>query len=162
MEVVLIASVGLNGELGKHGDLCWHIREDLKHFKEVTMGADVVMGRKTWESLPKRPLPGRRNIVISSQAGYVAEGADMARSFKEALAFASADAVFIIGGASVYNEAIRNADKLEITRIMASDPDADTFFPPIDPALWVLADESEVFSSPEGMDYRFLTYRKRN
>lgn len=147
---VIIASVGINGELGRDGDLCWHIREDLRHFKELTMGHPVIMGRKTWESLPRRPLPGRENIVVSSRG----------KSLEEALAQGGPDA-FIIGGASVYEQALPFADRLELTRIMASDPLADTFFPAIDPDRWVLSSRSEDMVTDDGIVYRYESYRLR-
>ena len=151
--ITIIASIGENNELGKNGDLCWHIREDLKHFKELTMGGAVIMGRKTWDSLPKKPLPGRTNIVISRSEGNVG-------SLEEALSLAQESNIFIIGGASVYTQAMPLAILLEITRIFASDPDADTFFPPINPEEWELTNASEVLESPEGLRFRYETFTR--
>ena len=155
--MTIVASIGENNELGRGGDLCWHIREDLLHFKELTMGGAVIMGRKTWESLPRRPLPGRLNIVISSSA----DGA--VRSLPEALAMAAEAGMeaYVIGGASVYAQAMPLADTLELTRIYASDPEADTFFPTVSPEEWEIERESEIHTSPEGVKYRYITYRRR-
>lgn len=148
--MTIIASVGENNELGRGGDLCWHIRDDLRHFKELTMGHAVVMGRKTWESLPRKPLPGRTNIVVSSQG----------KSLVQALEEGGSDA-FVIGGASIYAQALPLADRLELTRILASDPAADTFFPEINPDEWVETRRSETMTSPDGTAYRFVTLQRR-
>lgn len=165
MILSLIASAGANNEIGREGDLCWHIREDLRHFKQLTIGFPVIMGRKTWESLPKRPLPGRLNIVIGTPSKIeVAEGEEnvaKASSLKEALSIAresGAQKAYIIGGASVYSQAIPVADRLDITRIFASDPEADTFFPEIDPSRWQLKEASDIMTSDNGVSYRFETY----
>lgn len=161
--MTVIASIGERGELGRGGDLCWHIREDLRRFRELTMGSPVIMGRKTWESLPRRPLPGRLNIVVSRNPLFTggADGADaphvVARSLPEALKAAGGDG-FIIGGASLYEQALPLADRLELTRILAADPEADTFFPAIDPARWRLTACSEVMTDATGLRFRYETY----
>lgn len=183
MDFTMIASVGEKGELGKSGDLCWHIREDLAHFKTLTMGGIVIMGRKTWESLPKKPLPGRINVVVTSAAGdqsSTGEGVQphlYASSLKEALdkVYAGEKStfgreepamphpVFIIGGASIYSQAMPQARKLEITRILASDPEADTFFPEINMEEWRLEMESPVMTSESNpkLSFRYQTYVRR-
>lgn len=167
-DITLIASIGANNELGRSGDLCWHIREDLRHFRELTTGHPVIMGRKTWESLPKKPLPGRLNIVISTrdlgmrtEAGETDAEPVQASTLEEALkaaAKASQAAPFIIGGASVYSQALPCAGHLELTRILADDPLADTFFPPIDPADWRLVSQSEIHTATDGLRFRYETY----
>lgn len=161
--VSVIVSVGENGEIGRGGDLCWHIREDLQRFKNLTMGHRVVMGRKTWESLPRRPLPGRENVVITRSDKDSGEfsGAIRASSLQDALSGASADPVYIIGGASVYQQAMPIADTLEITRILAADPEADTYFPEIDEKTWNLESRSEEMTSENGLRFRYETYRRR-
>lgn len=151
--MTIIVSVGLKGEIGKGGDLCWHIREDLRRFKALTTGHAVVMGRKTWDSLPVKPLPGRENIVVSCSDGSLP-------GLEEALRKAGPDA-YVIGGASIYRQALPLADRLEITRIMATEPDADTFFPDIDPAEWRLVAESEVMTSGNGLEFKYETYENR-
>lgn len=149
--LTLIAAVAKDGAIGHRGQLLWHIPEDLKHFKTVTMGAPVVMGRATWESLPFRPLPGRLNIVVSRNSDYRpfnAKGADVSdrvRVFTDldaALNAAENEAdslgkeAFVIGGGHIYAATIDRATALELTLIDAEVPDADTHFPPVDPALW--------------------------
>lgn len=155
--VTLIASVGERGEIGRDGNLCWHIPEDLRRFKELTMGSAVVMGRNTWESLPRRPLPGRKNIVVSSSGGRQDDGAVWVKSLGEALE-AAGDGCFIIGGESVYAASMPLAGRLEITRIMASDPSADRFFPAIDPGRWRLVEAGEPMTSKNGLQFRYETY----
>ena len=169
--MTIIVSIGENNEIGRSGDLCWHIREDLRHFKAITMGHPVIMGRKTWQSLPKKPLPGRLNIVISSQSiDFDGDGlAIAARGLEEALEIAGQESKaagmdaepFIIGGASIYARALPKADRLEITRILASDPEADTFFPLFSEEEWRLADHSDTFKSESGVEYRYETWLRR-
>lgn len=161
LPLTLIASVGENLELGKGGDLCWHIREDLRHFKELTMGGAVIMGRSTWESLPKKPLPGRKNIVITTNPDYESPGAVTVGSLELALEEARGQEAFIIGGESVYRQAMPLATNLEITRIYASESEADKFFPAIDPAEWALEEESELMSAPGAPSYRFQRYIRK-
>jgi dihydrofolate reductase len=132
MKVVLIAAVGRHGEIGRGNDLLWRTREDLLHLKNTTMGHPVVMGRKTWDSLPERfrPLPGRRNLVVSRNAAFEASGAEAVTSLDAALA-ACADAprVFVVGGAQLYALALPRADELVLTEVDAAFDDADAFFP---------------------------------
>lgn len=163
---VIIAAVGQQRELGIRGDLIWHLPGDLRHFKSTTLGAPVVMGRNTWESLPKRPLPRRLNIVITSRPDYHPEGAMTAPSLEEAVAIAesqSADdtsAIFIIGGASVYQQAIHLADSMIITLIEATEPQADVLFPEIDPEVWSVKESSQPMTE-NGITYRFVTYIRK-
>lgn len=169
--IVLIAAVARHGAIGRKGDLLWHLPEDLRHFKRVTSGSCVVMGRKTWESLPKRPLPGRRNIVVTRNADYVAEGAEVLTSLKDALQAARATAscgegntrekmVFIIGGGELYAASMPYADRLELTEIDAEAADADTFFPEVDKDIWELTKVEEAETESE-IPYRFCTYESR-
>jgi dihydrofolate reductase len=119
-EVVIIAAVAKNRVIGKDNQLIWNIPEDMAHFKALTAGHTVIMGRKTWESLPPRfrPLPGRRNIVISRQADYSAPDAELAESLEIALKMASTVAfAFVIGGEQIYRQAMAVADRLEITEV---------------------------------------------
>lgn len=131
MTISMIASIGKNNELGKGNDLIWHFKEDMKFFKETTMGHSVIMGRKTFESLPKA-LPGRKNIVITRDSAYSADGICTVSSPQEAIAAADTDEVFILGGGSIYNLFLPKADKLYLTEIEAEEPDADTYFPAFD------------------------------
>lgn len=127
----MIAAIGKNNELGKGNDLIWHFKEDMKFFKETTMGHSVIMGRKTFESLPKA-LPGRKNIVITRDSAYSADGICTVSSPEEAIAAADTGEVFIIGGGCIYNLFLPKADKLYLTEIEAEEPDADTYFPDFD------------------------------
>ncbi|MDE6301510.1 MAG: dihydrofolate reductase [Muribaculaceae bacterium] len=160
--VEIIVAVGRDGAIGRRGDLAFHIREDLRRFKQLTMGHPVIMGRKTFESLPKGALPGRRNVVISSNPDYTAEGAEVVHSLKEAVELCTgSEKVFIIGGGQVYAQAMPLAERLHLTRIDADTPDADTFFPEIDSETWHETERSEQASDPSGLTYRFITLEKK-
>ncbi|MDE6854137.1 MAG: dihydrofolate reductase [Muribaculaceae bacterium] len=130
MQVSIIAAIDRCGGIGRRGDLLFHISADLRRFKALTMGNTIVMGRRTFESLPKGALPGRRNIVVTRQPDYTAEGAETAGNIREAIAMSSTP-VFIIGGGQIYTQSIALADRLELTVIDAKADDADTFFPPV-------------------------------
>jgi dihydrofolate reductase len=156
-EVVIIAAVARNRVIGKDNRLLWNIPEDMAHFKTLTASHTVVMGRKTWESLPPRfrPLPNRRNIVISRQADYAAPGAEVADSLENALKLAStAVTVFVIGGEQIYAQAMGIADRLEITEV-DREPDGDAWFPEIAAVDW------EKAAKTEGAGFAFVTYRRR-
>ena len=156
-EIVIIAAVAKNRVIGKDNTLIWNIPEDMAHFKALTSGQTVIMGRKTWESLPPRfrPLPGRRNIVISRQADYEAPGAELAGSLELALQLAApAETAFIIGGEQIYRQAMAVADRLEITEVEL-EPEGDAWFPEIPPAEW------EKTATSAGQGYAFATYRRR-
>ena len=134
MEVIIIAAIGRKSEIGKGNDLLWKLPNDMKFFKEKTLGHAVIMGRKTYESIPKkyRPLKDRLNIVISSNNKYEEEGVVMAKSPSDALKIAENsdyDQVFVIGGASIYENLIDKINKMYITEVAASFDDADVFFP---------------------------------
>ena len=155
----LIAAVPRNRAIGRHGGLVWHESEDQKHFRRVTLGCPVIMGRRTWDSLPPRfrPLPGRRNIVVTRNADWRAEGAERAASLEAALAgVADADKVFVIGGAELYALALPRADELVLTEIEA-DLEGDVFFPD-----WPRAQFRQLSSEPHvsaaGVGYRFNHY----
>lgn len=133
--ITIIAAAGENNALGKDNKLIWHLSDDLKHFKNLTKGHHVIMGRKTFESMPKA-LPNRTNVVISRQKDYVAENAQVVSSLEAALAFAQEDdRPFIIGGGEIYSQALPFADCIELTRVH-DDFEADTFFPEIDTTVW--------------------------
>lgn len=156
--VTLIAAVARDGGIGRAGDLLVRLPGDLPRFKRLTMGAPVVMGRKTWDSLG-RALPGRRNLVITRDRGFRAEGAEAVASLAEALALAAPVArVFVIGGAEIYALALPFADELQLTEIDATFP-ADTFFPSWDRAGFVET-MREPLASPDGMRYAFTTYTR--
>lgn len=136
--ITLIAAVAKNNCIGSNGKLPWHIPEDFEHFKRHTMGKMVLMGRKTWESLPPkfRPLPNRTNVVITRQKGYdVPPGVEVYPTIDDAVAAHAADHVYVIGGAQLYEQTIGRADHLIITHIDRT-VDGDAFFPEVDPAVW--------------------------
>lgn len=135
--ISIIVAIAENYAMGRNNELLCHLPNDLKHFKEKTSGKTVIMGKRTFFSLPKHPLPNRRNIVISDIQGEQIEGAEMAYSIEEAVRMADAGQEnFIIGGGMVYRQFMDIADKLYITHIHHSWPDADTFFPEIRPEVW--------------------------
>ena len=139
----VIVAVADNGIIGAGGDLPWRLPEDMKHFRRTTMGHAVIMGRKTWESLG-RPLKGRDNIVVTRQAGYDAPGAQVAAGLDEALALVRPDdeLPFVIGGASLYAEALPRATVLHLTEVHAR-PEGDTWFPELDRSAWREAERRE-------------------
>lgn len=144
MEKCIIAAVAEDGAIGKDNGLLWHLKEDLKYFKKVTMGCPVIMGRRTFESIG-RPLPGRRNIVVSKTMQRTAQSGPVvvAGSLEEAYRIAGdAPRCFVIGGAQLYSEAVGTADRLYITAVHAGFPDADRFFPETDPGCWKLESSS--------------------
>ena len=152
----LIAAVPRNGAIGKNNALIWHEPEDLKNFRRVTMGAPVIMGRKTWDSLPARfrPLPGRRNVVVTRNADWHADGAEAVGSFEAALALLTdAAKAFVIGGAELFALSLPLADELVLTEIDA-ELDGDVFFP-----AWDRAQFACVERDPRA-GYSFVTYRR--
>ncbi len=152
--ITIVAAIGRNNALGKDNQLLWRLPKDLRHFKELTENHPVVMGRKTYESIGK-PLPNRTNIVVSRKSGWFEEGILIVSTLKEALKFAKKinENIFIIGGGEIYKQTIDQADRLEITLVDA-DPDADTFFPPINPKIWQKIDE-ECFGKDEKNEFSF-------
>jgi dihydrofolate reductase len=134
--IALVVAAAKNGVIGREGRLPWHIPSELKRFKALTWGKPIIMGRKTWESLPRRPLPGRRNIVLTRQAGFAAEGAISVHSVDEALAAAGdADEIAVIGGGEIYAMFMPRAARIYLTEVdMVAE--GDTKFPPLDMSLW--------------------------
>ena len=161
-ELILIAAVARNGAIGKDNGLLFHDPADQRHFKQATTGCPVVMGRKTWDSLPLRfrPLPGRRNVVVSRTAGFTAEGAQTASSLDAALSQLAGDArVFVIGGAELYAMALSMADTLMLTEVHA-DLAGDTFFPDWPRSLFDEVSRLPAVSAA-GLAFDFVTYRRR-
>lgn len=141
--ISIIVAIAENMAIGKNNDLLWHIPADLKRFKQITSGHPVVMGKRTWESLPRRPLPNRRNIVITDTEGEQLEGCEMAYSIEGAIEkFDLSEENFIIGGASVYTQFLPYANRLYLTFIHKPF-DADVFFPEIDFSQWELISKED-------------------
>ncbi|HET8748877.1 MAG TPA: dihydrofolate reductase [Ramlibacter sp.] len=160
MKLGLIYAQSRNGVIGQGGTLPWHLPEDLAHFKRTTMGAPVLMGRKTWDSLPPRfrPLPGRRNIVITRDPHWQAAGAERAGSLDEALALgADAETVWVTGGAEVFRLALPRADLAVVTEIDA-DFEGDTHAPELGAGWRETARERHV--SANGLPFSFVTYER--
>ncbi len=164
MNLRLIFARAANGAIGRDNAMPWHLPEDLAHFKQVTMGGTVVMGRKTWDSLPARfrPLPGRTNIVITRQDGWQADGALRAASLEHALELARphGDAVWIMGGAQIYAQALPLAGGVEVTQIH-QDFDGDAFAPELGPEWQETARTPVQRSTAGGLPFSFVSYSRR-
>ncbi len=159
MKLGLIFARARNGVIGVQGQLPWHLPEDLAHFKAKTQGCPVIMGRKTWDSLPPRfrPLPGRRNIVVTRQAAWQAEGAERAGSLDEALALcAQTPLAWVIGGAELYALAVSRADLAEVT-LIDRDYEGDAFAPELGAGWTEVARTQQVAAN--GLSHAFITYR---
>ena len=156
MEKIIIVAVSENNVIGKDGDIPWYFPEDMKHFKELTTGNPVIMGRKTFQSLPDdfRPLPDRRNIVLT-RSGFEAEGIETASSLEDAYKIAgeNSDKAFIIGGSTIYRLGLEDADRIEMTRIH-EEYEGDTYFPEMDEETW------EEVERDEREDLSFVTYSR--
>jgi dihydrofolate reductase len=156
-KVYLVAAVAANGVIGRHGHLPWHLPEDLKHFKRLTLGHPVIMGRKTWESLNGRPLPGRDNIVVTRTAGYEAPGAAVASSLDAALALCAGEGVvFVIGGEQLFAESLPAAAGLVLTEIHR-DYEGDVSFPKYDRSRW-RESQRELHTAADGTKFDFVLY----
>jgi len=154
--IYLIAAVAANGVIGRQGRLPWHLPEDLKHFKRLTLGHPIIMGRRTWESLGEL-LPGREHIVVTRRPGYEAPGAAVASSFDAALALCAAEPiVFVIGGSGLFAEALPLAAGLVMTEIHR-DYQGDAWFPPYDRSRW-RETQRERHVAPDGTKFDFVLY----
>ena len=169
MHIAIYVAIAENGVIGSKGGLPWRLSTDLKRFKAGTMGKPIVMGRKTWESFPKRPLPGRLNIVVTRDKAYRAEGAETVSSLRDAIALAeirgrcmaAVDEICVIGGGEIYRQALPLADRLHVTHVLAS-VDGDTVFPTIDPAVWRLASSEDVPpGEKDSHATRYAVYERR-
>lgn len=150
----VIVAIDENRGIGYGGDMLFHIREDLRRFKALTMGHALIMGRKTFDSLPNGALPGRRNIVITRNPDWTAPGAERARSLDDAIAMAGVDDIYVIGGGQIYAEALPIADVLDLTLIHKAAEKVDTYFPPYQQ----LFTEVDRIDMP---DYSFITLKRR-
>ncbi|MEU8589068.1 dihydrofolate reductase [Streptomyces sp. NPDC048664] len=168
MEVGLIWAQSLGGVIGAGNAIPWRLPEDMAHFKATTLGHPVVMGRRTWDSLPPRfrPLSGRRNIVVTRDAHWAAEGAERAGSIAEALALAaepqesaSAAATWVIGGGEIYRAALPHATVLSVTEVDTA-VDGDTYAPTPDAAAWAVTEDTGWRTSTSGLRYRIRGYAK--
>ena len=162
MRISIVAAVARGGVIGRDNAIPWRIPEDARHFRALTMGHPVVMGRRTWDSLPGqyRPLPGRRNVVLSRDPGWRAEGAERAGSLEEALRLVEGvPQLFVIGGADVYAAALPIADDLLLTEIDA-DVDGDTVFPPFDAVAFEETSREQLVSEI-GVPLSFVAYTRR-
>lgn len=162
-EITIIVALDENNGIGRNGDLLCHLPNDMKHFKQITTGHTVIMGRRTYESLPKGALPNRINVVITSGAAENFPGCLVARSVEEALSRCSnQEKIFIIGGGQLYRATLGLADQLCLTRIHHTFSDADTFFPEIDFDEWTLTvKEAHAADDKHHYPYTFLTYSKK-
>lgn len=162
MKITLIVAMSESNVIGMGNKMPWHLSEDLKRFKEITMGKPLVMGRKTHESIG-RPLPGRWNIVLSRDAGYHANGCTVLSGLDEALRVAkdrNEAEVMIIGGATLYEQTIEHADLIHLTLIQYKF-DGDTFFPNIDKDVWTVSDQTEIKTDPaNALKYSYITLER--
>lgn len=165
-KVVLVAAVAENGVIGRGGTLPWRLKSDMQHFRRLTIGRPVVMGRKTYESIGK-PLKDRTNIVITRDSGFAADGVVVANSLETAMDMAredarqrDADSIAIIGGAGIFSDCLALADRLEITLVHAA-PAGDTFFPSIDHTMWrEIARVRQDAAPGDDADVSFITYER--
>ncbi|WP_431483167.1 dihydrofolate reductase [Pseudomonas solani] len=162
----LIAALAQNRVIGRDNQLPWHLPADLKHFKALTLGKPIIMGRKTWDSLG-RPLPGRLNLVVSRQAGLQLEGAEVFASLEEAVVRAEAwareedaEEVMLIGGAQLYTQGLEHGDRLYLTRVELA-PEGDAFFPEVSDADWHLASSIEHEAGDATPAYAFQVWERR-
>lgn len=155
----IICAVAENRAIGYNNDLLFHLRADLKRFKELTTGHTVFMGRRTFESLPKGALPNRRNIVLTRQTNFAAPGIEVFATMQEAFAACADDEIFVIGGASVYAEALPHADRLFLTHVHAVPEKADVFFPELATDQWrCVASEEHEADEQNDKPYTFSNY----
>jgi len=160
--ISIIAAVSEDLGIGKDNNLLWHIPEDMKRFKKLTYGNTVIMGKKTWESLPRRPLPGRKNIVITDVSGECIDCSVTAYSIDDALSKCEkGEEIFIIGGGSIYRQFMPVADRLYLTHVHKKSP-ADIFFPEIDRRIWKVTYKEECISEDENsIPYSYVIYERR-
>lgn len=162
--ISIIVAVSEDLGIGNNNELLWHLPEDLKRFKKLTYGKTVLMGKKTWESLPKRPLPGRKNIVLTDVPGECIDCSVTAYSIEDALSKCEkGEEIFVMGGGSIYRQFMNIADRLYITHIHRK-ASADVYFPEIDPKVWEVIEKEEFKpENKEGIPYTYIIYeRKKN
>ena len=158
-----IVAIAADGAIGRQGELLCHLPADMKHFKEVTMGHSIIMGRKTFESFPRRPLPGRQNIVITRNASWQYPGVTVTHGLNEAIAAAETDTVFIIGGAQIYELALPLVDVLHLTCIHARWASADVYFPALNIDEWQeVSREHHESDHRNAYEFDFITLKRRS
>jgi dihydrofolate reductase len=157
-QISLVVAMDAQRGIGVNNQLPWHLPEDLAHFKRVTLGAPIIMGRKTFDSIG-RPLPKRRNIVITGNADWRHDGVDAVTSIEAALALVGDEPASIIGGAQIFAQSLALADRIILTEIDHTF-DCDTFFPAFDRAVWTETARETHHSQANGYDYAFVTYMK--
>lgn len=156
--LTIVVATDSNNGIGINNTLPWHLPEDLAHFKRTTSGHPIIMGRKTFDSIG-RPLPNRRNIVITRNAGWQHTGVEAVTSLDAAKALVGDNQAFIIGGAQIYTDTVGQVDRLIVTKIDKSF-DCDAFFPAIDPKLWQETAREQHHSEANGYDYAYVTYER--
>jgi dihydrofolate reductase len=159
--ISIIVAVSEDLGIGKNNDLLWHLPEDLRRFKKLTYGNTVIMGKRTWESLPKRPLPGRKNVVITDMPHESFENAVTAYSIEDALAKCEKEEeIFIIGGGSIYRQFMPLADRLYITHVHKKSP-ADIYFPEMDQRTWKIVEKEEFKAGDKSeIPYTYVIYER--
>ena len=158
-QLTIVVAIDAARGIGVNNTLPWHLPEDLAHFKRVTLGHPIIMGRKTFDSIG-RPLPGRRNIVITRNPDWRHDGVEAVTSLPAAIALVGDEPAAIIGGAQIFNESLPLADRMIVTEIEHTF-DCDTFFPEIDPAVWTAAARERHHSEANGYGYAFVTYERK-
>lgn len=158
----MIVAMGKDGAIGLEGNLIWNLPGDLKRFKTITLGHPVIMGRKTWESLPKRPLPGRRNIILSRRKDFKADGAEIANSLEEAIDISTGEQPFIIGGAEIYNAFLPFTSHLYLTSVDDVCPNADARLNLNLEKDWEEISREPDLSTSEGLTFRYINFKKRS
>ena len=161
--ISIIVAISDDYGIGKNNELLWHISEDLKRFKKLTLGKTVIMGKKTWESLPRRPLPGRKNIVLTDVPGECIDCSITAYSIEDALGKCEKnEEIFVMGGGSIYRQFMPIADRLYITHVHLKAA-ADVYFPEIDPLVWEVI-EKEDFNGNQDHDipYTYIQYKRKD
>ncbi len=158
-EVFFVVAVAANGVIGSEGALPWHLPADLRHFKALTTGKPMIMGRKTFESLPGL-LPGRRHIVLTRDTAWAEEGAEVAHSPEAAIALANAPHIAVIGGAEIYGQFLPHADRIEWTEVQA-EPDGDTHFPAFDRSEWTETAREEHPADGRTPGFAFVTLLRK-
>lgn len=157
--LTMVVAIDAQRGIGIDNQLPWHLPEDLAHFKRVTLGRPIIMGRKTFDSIG-RPLPGRRNIVVTRNADWRHDGVEAVTSLEAAIALVGDEEASIIGGAQIFNAALDLADRMIVTEI-ARTFDCDTFFPPIDAQAWEETARERQHSATQGFDFDYVTYERK-